>query len=220
MTDVNPETITNTPSWYKIRPLNGFNLIRAKHYPYMRLEKSWSRRTDRKFYTQTTRWNLGKHVKNYHGITALQHFIDPRQMASLKEPFDESKKAHQQYCYSQDWMKGGSLTLLTLWNAIAICETSKTSCPTGRRHVKDDSENQSKDQQFLLEQWLNIILLHQKIWQESITRNLLGYELIAGGIWKGDVLIADLEDLEKLDASDFSPRRVNAKEVFIDQTKR
>ena len=37
----------------------------------------------------TTRWNLGKHVKIYHGITALQHLTDPRQMASLKEPFDE-----------------------------------------------------------------------------------------------------------------------------------
>ena len=26
---------------------------------------------------------------------------------------------------------------------------------------------------------------------------VLGYELIAGGIWKGDILIADLEDLVK-----------------------
>ena len=29
--------------------------------------------------------------------------------------------------------------------------------------------------------------------------------------------MADLEDLEKLDASDFSPRRINAKEVLIRQ---
>ena len=32
---------------------------------------------------------FGKHVKISHGITALRHFIDPRQMASLKEPFDD-----------------------------------------------------------------------------------------------------------------------------------
>ena len=44
-----------------------------------------------------------------------------------------------------------------------------------------------------------------------------GFELIAGGIWKGDILIADLEDLEKLDASDIYPRRINAKEVLIRQ---
>ena len=43
----------------------------------------------------------------------------------------------------------------------------------------------------------------------------VGYELVAGWIWKVDILIADLEDLEKLDASDFDPRRINAKEVLI-----
>ena len=41
---------------------------------------------------------------------------------------------------------------------------------------------------------------------------LLGYELVAGGMWKGEILIADLEDLEKLDASQICPRRINAKE--------
>ena len=45
----------------------------------------------------------------------------------------------------------------------------------------------------------------------------LSYELIAGGIWKGGILIADLEDLEKLDASEIYPRRINAKEVLIKQ---
>ena len=45
----------------------------------------------------------------------------------------------------------------------------------------------------------------------------LGSELIAGRIWKGDILKADLEDLEKLDASNICPRRINAKEVLISQ---
>ena len=45
----------------------------------------------------------------------------------------------------------------------------------------------------------------------------LGHELVAGGIWKGDILIADLEDFETLDASDSYPRRINAKEVLIRQ---
>ena len=35
--------------------------------------------------------------------------------------------------------------------------------------------------------------------------------------WKGDILIADLEELEKLDASEIYPRRINAKEVLIRQ---
>ena len=42
-----------------------------------------------------------------------------------------------------------------------------------------------------------------------------GYALIAGGIWKGHILIADIEELEKLDASEVYTRRLNAKEVLI-----
>ena len=45
----------------------------------------------------------------------------------------------------------------------------------------------------------------------------LGYALIAGGIWEGDILIADLEDMEKLDASEIYPRRINAKEVLMSE---
>ena len=45
----------------------------------------------------------------------------------------------------------------------------------------------------------------------------LGYELIAERIWKGDIAIADLEDLEKLDASEIYLWRINAREVFISQ---
>ena len=45
----------------------------------------------------------------------------------------------------------------------------------------------------------------------------LGCALIAGGIWKGDIMIADIEELEKMDASEIYPRRINAKEVSISQ---
>ena len=43
----------------------------------------------------------------------------------------------------------------------------------------------------------------------------LGYGLYAGGIWKGDVLIADLEELETMDASEINSKRLNAKEVIF-----
>ena len=45
----------------------------------------------------------------------------------------------------------------------------------------------------------------------------LGYALYAGGIWKGDVLIADFEELETMDASEIYPKRLNAKEVIFPQ---
>ena len=43
----------------------------------------------------------------------------------------------------------------------------------------------------------------------------LRYALYAGGIWKGDVLIADLEELETMDASEIYSKRLNAKEVIF-----
>ena len=47
----------------------------------------------------------------------------------------------------------------------------------------------------------------------------LGYALYAGGIWKGDVLIADLEELETMDASEIYSKRLNAKEVIFPKEK-
>ena len=46
---------------------------------------------------------------------------------------------------------------------------------------------------------------------------LLGYALYAGGIWKGHILIADLEELETMDASEIYSKRLNAKEVIFPQ---
>ena len=43
----------------------------------------------------------------------------------------------------------------------------------------------------------------------------LGYALYAGVIWKGDVLVADLEELETMDASEIYSKRLNAKEVIF-----
>ena len=43
----------------------------------------------------------------------------------------------------------------------------------------------------------------------------LGYALYAGGIWKGDVLVADIEELETMDASEIYSKRLNAKEEIF-----
>ena len=44
----------------------------------------------------------------------------------------------------------------------------------------------------------------------------LGCDLYAG-IWKGDIVVADMEELEKMDASEIHARRLNAKEVLTPQ---
>ena len=53
------------------------------------------------------------------------------------------------------------------------------------------------------------------IWQESFYQeSFLGCALIAERIWKGDILVADFEELEKMDASEIYPRRLIAKDVL------
>ena len=43
----------------------------------------------------------------------------------------------------------------------------------------------------------------------------LGYALYAGGIWKGDMMVADVEELETMDAAEIYSKRLNAKELIF-----
>ena len=42
----------------------------------------------------------------------------------------------------------------------------------------------------------------------------LGCTFFAGGIWKGDILVADIDELEQMDASEIYAKKLNAKEVL------
>ena len=91
----------------------------------------------------------------------------------------------------------------------------------GRRPVNDVLGNHLKDLSFHLFHWLSITPQLRRISHESINLEkvlpglFLGYALYAGGIWKGDVLIADLEELETMDAPEIYSKRLNAKEVIF-----
>ena len=53
------------------------------------------------------------------------------------------------------------------------------------------------------------------IWKESLTWIVPQIRSVRGGIWKGDVLVADLEELETMDASEIYSKRLNCKEVIF-----
>ena len=68
--------------------------------------------------------------------------------------------------------------------------------------------------------WLSSTLFLRKTSQESINLERKYYldcslETICtrGGIWKGDIMFADIEELETMDASEIYSKRLNAKEV-------
>ena len=50
-----------------------------------------------------------------------------------------------------------------------------------------------------------------------LTDIFLGYALYAVRIWKGDIMVADIEEVEEMDASELHARRVNGKEVLTPQ---
>ena len=50
-------------------------------------------------------------------------------------------------------------------------------------------------------------------------RDVLGNHLKAGGFWKVDILVADVEELETMDASEIFSKRLNAEEVIFPKEK-
>ena len=87
-----------------------------------------------------------------------------------------------------------------------LCEIFKISCLMGRHRVKDVLENLLKDQSFRLVHWLSITLSLRKTSQESINLERKPYL---------DIMVADIEELEKMDASEIFAKRLNTKEVIF-----
>ena len=88
--------------------------------------------------------------------------------------------------------------------------------------MKDVLGNHLKDLLFHLVHWLSITLSLRRTGQESINLESLTWIVprirsVRGGIWKGDVLIADLEELETMNASKIYSKRLSAKEVIFPQ---
>ena len=99
---------------------------------------------------------------------------------------------------------------------------SKIFCLMGRLHTKDVLENLFKGPIIpfgsLVEYYPFTAKDQSRIHQfgkKVLPGLFLGYALYAERIWKGDVLVADLEELETMDASDIYSKRLNAKEVIF-----
>ena len=111
------------------------------------------------------------------------------------------------------------------WNAFPICKTFKISCLMGRRPMKDVLGKHLKDRPVkpfgAMVEYHPISAkdqsrLHQ-FGPKVLPGIFLGYVLSAGRIWKGDIMVADIEELEEMDASELHGRRLNAREVLTPQ---
>ena len=109
-----------------------------------------------------------------------------------------------------------------LWNAVLICETFKILCLMGRLHTKCVLEDLLEDQSFRLVHWLSITLYlcerpvkNPSVWKESHTWIVPWMRSVRGRIWKGDIMVADTEELETMDATEIYSNRLNAKNVIF-----
>ena len=109
-----------------------------------------------------------------------------------------------------------------LWNVTPICETSQIYYQLGRTPYERRFGQPFKGPIIpfgSLVEYHPITAKDQsrihQFGKKVLPGLFLGHALHAGGIWKGDVLIADLEELETMDASEIYSKRLNAKEVIF-----
>ena len=96
------------------------------------------------------------------------------------------------------WMTNGGLIL---WNAIAICEMSKTSCQMGKHHVQGDLENPLNGPVIPFGSMVENHLvsakdqsrLHQ-LGKKVLPGIFLGCALVVGRVWKRYIMVADIEE--------------------------
>ena len=114
-------------------------------------------------------------------------------------------------------MNGGRIP----WKVAAICETFKISCLMRRHFMRGGSEYHSKARSFRF----GVVVEYHPISSKDLSRLhqfgtkvlpgiFFGYVLCAVRIWKGDILVADIEELEKMDASEIHAQRLHANEVL------
>ena len=107
------------------------------------------------------------------------------------------------------------------WTVAAFCETCRISCLMGKtpyeRRFGIPLNGAAIPFGAMVEYHPisaeDISRLHQ-FGSKVLPGVLLGYVLYAGGIWKGDIMVADIEELEEMDASELHARRLNAKEIL------
>ena len=193
--------------------------IRAKQKlhkkPREACKSSWNPRGNQKSFTLTIPWNLENPVKTSLGIIARLHHTDRRLMVLQKEQCARVKEGTSvvllQSGLNQSWWADSMECYTYLRNVTDLLSDGKTPYesrfgkPFGGPIIPFGSLIEchpitAKDQS----------RIHQ-FGKKVLPGLFLGYALYAGGIWKGDVLVADLEELETMETSEIYSKRLNAK---------
>ena len=182
-------------------------------------KSSWSRIGSLKSFTLTIHWNFGKFCEELSWIhcTSTPHRSETNGIAerAVRRVKEGTSAVLLQSGLDENWWADSMECKTYLRNIQDLLSDGKT--PYERRFGKPQkgpiipfgslveyypisAKNQSRIHQF----------------GKKVSPGLfLGCASYAGGIWKGDMLVADIEELETMEASEIYSKRLNAKEVIF-----
>ena len=212
---VNLETIIDMQSWCRTWPPNGSSRIRAKQKLLNKhkggFKSSWSRTGSLKSFTLTIPWNFAKLVKIFPGIIVRRHHTDretngitERAMRRVKEG---TSAVLLQSGLDENWWADSMEYHTYLRNIQDLLSDGKT--PYERRFGKP-FKGPIIPFGSLVEYYLISAKDQSRIHQfgkKVLPGLFLGYALYAEGIWKGDIMVADIEELETMDASEIYSKK-------------
>ena len=139
-------------------------------------------------------------------------------MGLPKEQCVERKKGRLRCCCNQVWTKNGGRIP---WSVTAICEIFRIFYLMGKspyerrfgmpfRRTSNTVRSDGGTSPYFCEGHIGMT----SVWFKSLAMYILRLCLLRGRIWKGAIVVADVEELEQTDASEVHARRLNAKEVL------
>ena len=218
MRDVNPETITGTLSWQWIQsyPCKTKSSHETEKSSVKLLEPS--HRT--KVVSTDNSMEFGKACEDlsWNHRTSTLHRSETIGIAerAVRRVKEGTSAVLLQSGLDERWWSDNAMLLLLAKRPRPPGQRENAIWKTKWRTIQGPIKPFGTFVEYHLVSPKDLARIHQ-VGKKVLTGIFLGYELIVGGIWKGDILIADLEDLQKLDASDFYLRRINAKQVLIRQ---
>ena len=157
-------------------------------------KSSWSRRKSQKSFTLTSPWNLAKLVKTYPGIifSSTPHRSETNGIAerAARRTKEGTSAVLLQSGLEEHWWAD--------WSVTAISETYKDLLSDGKTPHERRFNEPFKGPiipfgsmvEYRTTSATDLSRLHQ-FGKKVLPGTFLGYVLYAGGIWKGNILVAD-----------------------------
>ena len=222
---VNLEKIIDMQSWCKTWTPNGPSRTRARQTllkkPEGACKSFWNRIGSLKSFTLTFPWILARLLKIFPGIIVRRHHTETNGIAerAVRRVKESTSAVLLQSGLDEKWWVDSMECYIYLRNIQDLLSDGKTPY---ERHFGEPFKGPIIPFGSLVEYHPISAKDQSRIHQfgkKVLPGLFLGYALYAGWIWKGDILVADLEELETMDASEMYSKKTQCERGDISQKK-